>query len=199
MSAVAFGIYVGFLGLAFGLRSWIQYRQTGDLGFRGLSTGSASVRLAGVLLLLGLILTGAAPIADLFSFVDPLIAIDTPWLGRAGIVLAVMGGVITVTSQFQMGISWRIGVDEGEQTRLITRGLFSVMRNPIFTGMLLATAGLLLVVPNWLSVAALTSLFVGLEMQVRWIEEPYLIRVHKASYLAYAHEVGRFLPGMGRL
>ena len=92
-----------------------------------------------------------------------------------------------------------MGVDERETTPLITAGLFSLVRNPIFTGMLLATAGLLMMVPNLFSAAAFASLFVGLEMHVRRIEEPYLARVHGARYLSYGRVVGRFVPMLGRL
>ena len=50
--------------------------------------------------------------------------------------------------------------------------------------------------PSWLSVLAL---FVGLQIQVRIIEEPYLLRTHGDSYQRYAQSTGRFVPGMGRL
>ena len=38
----------------------------------------------------------------------------------------------------------------------------------------------------------------GLELQVRAVEEPYLLRTHGDAYRAYAARVGRFLPGVGR-
>ena len=56
-----------------------------------------------------------------------------------------------------------------------------------------------MLVPNYFSVAAFLALLVGLEMQVRWVEEPYLERVHGARYRSYARIAGRFLPGIGRL
>ncbi|MFL5908785.1 MAG: methyltransferase family protein, partial [Solirubrobacterales bacterium] len=37
-----------------------------------------------------------------------------------------------------------------------------------------------------------------LQLQVRFVEEPYLIRTHGDDYRAYASEVGRFVPGIGR-
>ena len=142
---------------------------------------------------------GAAPIAELLDLTEPPEMLDMAWLRGAGLTLAVLGMAVAVLSQYQMGDSWRIGVDLGETTPLITVGLFGVVRNPIFSGMLLATAGLLMMVPNWFSAVAFPSLFVGLEMQVRWVEEPYLARVHGARYLSYARMVGRFLPGVGLL
>jgi protein-S-isoprenylcysteine O-methyltransferase Ste14 len=36
-----------------------------------------------------------------------------------------------------MGASWRIGVDPSERTDLVTGGAFALVRNPIFSAMLL--------------------------------------------------------------
>ena len=35
-------------------------------------------------------------------------------------------------AQYQMSNSWRVGIDENNKTELITKGLFSYSRNPIF-------------------------------------------------------------------
>ncbi len=63
--------------------------------------------------------------------------------------------------------------------------------------MVLASIGLALLVPNWMTVAALAVLVLGLERQVRSVEEPYLHRTHGASYQAYVAATGRFVPGVG--
>ena len=47
--------------------------------------------------------------------------------------------------------------------------------------------------------AAALLLVVGIQLQVRLVEEPYLSRVHGVRYQAYAARAGRFLPGLGRL
>lgn len=65
--------------------------------------------------------------------------------------------------------------------------------------MLVATVGLALVVPNVVAALALAVLLIALELQVRWVEEPYLARAHGPSCRAYAARTGRFVPGCGRL
>ena len=40
---------------------------------------------------------------------------------------------------------------------------------------------------------------IALEIQVRLVEEPYLLRQHGDAYRNYAARVGRFVPGLGRL
>jgi protein-S-isoprenylcysteine O-methyltransferase Ste14 len=59
--------------------------------------------------------------------------------------------------------------------------------------------GLTLLVPNAIALAGLAMIITGSQLQVRLIEEPYLHRIHGASYHKYASRVGRFVPGIGRL
>ncbi|MBB4934751.1 protein-S-isoprenylcysteine O-methyltransferase Ste14 [Lipingzhangella halophila] len=47
--------------------------------------------------------------------------------------------------------------------------------------------------------AALAALIAAVQLQVRTIEEPYLLRTHGHAYRTYAVRTGRFLPGLGRL
>jgi protein-S-isoprenylcysteine O-methyltransferase Ste14 len=60
-------------------------------------------------------------------------------------------------------------------------------------------AGLLMLTPNVLAAASLVALLIALEIQVRAVEEPYLLRTHGDAYRRYAAETGRFVPGIGRL
>jgi protein-S-isoprenylcysteine O-methyltransferase Ste14 len=96
-----------------------------------------------------------------------------------------------------MGDAWRIGVREDERTQLVAEGAFAVVRNPIFSCMLVTAAGLVVLMPNWLSVASFAALLVAVELQVRFVEEPYLLRTHGQRYRDYASRVGRFVPGLG--
>ncbi len=98
-----------------------------------------------------------------------------------------------------MGESWRIGVDGDERTELVTDGAFRLVRNPIFTAMLITATGLAMIIPNVISILGLVALFAALEIQVRLVEEPYLRTVQGAEYLAYAQSAGRFAPGVGRI
>lgn len=184
--------------VAFGWRSFVQWRRTGSTGFRGLSGKAFSGAWIGgvsfVAALLAVVLAPVADLAELPRLFDP----PTP-LAACGFALFSVGLAITVLSQVHMGDSWRIGVDAGERTGLVHKGLFRVVRNPIFSAMWLTVAGVLLVVPNVLSVLALVALTAALELQVRLVEEPYLLRTHGDAYRRYAAAVGRFVPGLGRL
>ncbi|CAN5887367.1 hypothetical protein BH10ACT9_BH10ACT9_35310 [soil metagenome] len=65
--------------------------------------------------------------------------------------------------------------------------------------MLVFAAGVVLVTPNIVAVVGFVALLVSIEIQVRVVEEPYLLRTHGDTYANYAASVGRFSPGIGRL
>src|SRR5687767_7542739 len=197
---LALGLYVLYMALAFGLRTWLQLRRTGESGFKGISGRAGSLEwTAGVLFVVAVAVGVAAPVLDLLDVIEPLDALDAAGVRATGIAIFVVGLVATFYAQVAMGESWRIGVDERERTALVTTGPFAVVRNPIFAGMLPASLGLALLVPNVVAIAGLVALWVALEIQVRLVEEPYLLRAHGDSYRQYAARVGRFVPGLGRL
>lgn len=200
MAVLAIALYLLYLALAFGLRTLIQLRRTGSSGFHGLGGRPGSAEwIAGVGFTLALLLGAAAPVLALLDVVEPIAALDTTGTHIAGLVLALAGIGATFYAQVAMGASWRIGVDPAERTALVTGGPFALVRNPIFAAMLPTALGLTLLVPSWVALAGLAGLVLALELQVRVVEEPYLLQVHGGTYASYAARVGRFVPGVGRL
>jgi len=114
-----------------------------------------------------------------------------------GIALFLVGLAVVVAAQRAMGASLRLGIPS-EDTALVEGGLYAFVRNPIFTGMLLAFAGVVTMAPApatallWLAGAA------SIAWQVRE-EERHLLARHGDAYRRYAARVGRFVPGVGRL
>jgi protein-S-isoprenylcysteine O-methyltransferase Ste14 len=74
-----------------------------------------------------------------------------------------------------------------------------VVRNPIFSALILAAIGLAMMVPNPISIVGVFVLILAIELQVRFVEEPHLRQLHGDDYAVYASRVGRFVPGIGRL
>ncbi|MCY1045072.1 isoprenylcysteine carboxylmethyltransferase family protein [Corallococcus sp. bb12-1] len=116
------------------------------------------------------------------------------WSGWA---LVVVGFFVTVRAQLEMGASWRIGIDS-ERTELVTGGLFTLVRNPIFSGMLTVVTGVTLATPSAWTVMGWLDYVLLVSLQVR-LEEAHLLRLHGDAYARYAERVGRFVPGVGRL
>ncbi len=200
MAELALALYALYLMLAFGLRTWLQWRSTGSTGFHGVGGRPGSAEwLAGVGFVVALVLGASAPVLALLDLVEPLDALDRSGLHVAGVLLALVGIALTLYAQIAMGTSWRIGVDESERTELVTDGPFALVRNPIFSAMIPTALGLTLMVPSVVALIGFAALVVALELQVRVVEEPYLIRAQGASYEHYASRTGRFVPGLGRL
>ncbi len=174
-------------------RSLVQRRQTGSTGWRGISGRPGSLAWwAGISMVLACIGLVLAPVIGMLMPAEPV-----SWI-RLGLGAGawLVGTIVTIVAQLQMGDSWRIGVQEGERTELRTDGLFRWCRNPIFTGMLLTSGSMVLWVP--MAALAWVMLWLGLSLQVRHVEEPHLLQVHGAAYRAYALRTGRFWPYVGR-
>jgi protein-S-isoprenylcysteine O-methyltransferase Ste14 len=77
--------------------------------------------------------------------------------------------------------------------------MFAVVRNPIFTLIILTAFGLALMTPNVVVLAGVATIAVGINMHVRFVEEPYLRTTHGDEYFEYAAKVGRYLPRVGRM
>ena len=200
MAELAIALYVAYLALAFGLRSFVQWRSTGSTGFVGIGGRPLSAEwLAGVLFAVALVLGAAAPALALADVLEPIGALDTETAHIAGTILALLGIAATLYAQISMGDSWRIGVDSSERTELVTHGPFALVRNPIFSAMIPTALGLTLMVPSALAIAGFFALVIALELQVRIVEEPYLLRAQGATYAKYAAQTGRFVPGIGTL
>ncbi|OBI98642.1 isoprenylcysteine carboxyl methyltransferase [Mycobacterium alsense] len=194
MALVLFAIF-GVLG--FGWRSWLQYRRTGSTGFRGISVGGWLERAAGIGFVVALAVAVSAPILQEIGAVQPVRVLNEVWVQTIGIVVATVGIAATVYAQLEMGDSWRIGVDTSETTTLVHTGVFGRIRNPIYTAMFTFGIGIALVTPNVVALAGLVLLVATIELQVRRVEEPHLLRTHGEAYREYAASVGRFVPGVG--
>jgi protein-S-isoprenylcysteine O-methyltransferase Ste14 len=199
MAELALALYGVYFLVAFVLRGVMQKRRTGETGFKGLRPGAPAVEVvAGAGFVVALLAGGAAPALALADVAAPIAALDGGAGHAIGAVLAIGGIAATFAAQVAMGASWRVGVDPGERTDLVTTGPFALVRNPIFSAMLPTALGLTLLVPSWVAIAGLVGLLLALELQVRVVEEPYLRSVHGEAYDRYAARVGRFVPAIGR-
>ena len=152
---------------------------------------------ARVLASVGFLFALAAPVAELLGW-RAATFLDTVELRLAGLVLFALGLGGSVTAQVAMGASWRGDVDPDAWTELVTSGPFRWVRNPILTATAVTALGIALMVPNGFALLMLAASVAAWQVQVRLVEEPYLLRVHGEAYRAYAARTGRFLPGIGR-
>lgn len=197
MTTLALGLFLIYLLVAFLGRALLLKRTTGTAGWRGISgrPGSAAW-FGGVLFAVALALGVAAPVADLLG---ASVVFESDVLRGVGLAVFLAGASGSLVVQQAMGATWRVGVDATEQTDLVRAGPFSHVRNPFFTALVIAALGLTLMVPGFLAFLGLGLLVLAIELQVRAVEEPYLLAAHGDGYRAYAESTGRFVPGVGTL
>ena len=188
--------FVAFFLLAFVIRSMLVYRNTGinplvlprtqDVyGYVGMAFKVLMIGCAGVVTLLAFVPNASTWLGA----VTPLEITSIKRLGWS----CLLGSLLwMLTAQTQMGASWRIGIDSANRTELVSKGLFSVSRNPIFLATRLALLGFFLVAPNAATLAILAAAEVVIQVQVR-LEEKHLLGLHGSAYDQYFSEVPRWL------
>jgi len=190
------GYFIVYFLWAFVIRSWMVYRSTGinpmvlprDDSAYGLVGFYFKLTVAGLFVYVllyawvpgshGYFLTIQLPYVDDFQWV--------------GLVILGVAMVWTIIAQGNMKDSWRVGIDSERKTELITKGLFSYCRNPIFLGMLLVLAGLFLVTPNAATLIFWVVGYILIQVQIR-LEEEYLRRQHGEAYATFCRKVSRRL------
>ena len=129
---------------------------------------------------------------DLYEYLLPFWYLEKEILQIIGWVFLILSLSIVWIAQTQMANSWRIGIDEYNKTKLITTGLFSVSRNPIFLGILIANIGLFLVIPNAFTLLIISLSTISLNTQIR-LEEEFLIKEFGQEYNNYSKRVRRWI------
>ncbi len=128
----------------------------------------------------------------LYNYLMPVWYMENQLVIIAGLAIIHVALVWIIIAQYQMSNSWRIGIDEENKTSLVTKGIFSISRNPIFLGMIVTVFGLFLILPNALSFfLTLTSYFI-IQIQIR-LEEEFLERQHGRSYQDYKSKTRRLI------
>jgi protein-S-isoprenylcysteine O-methyltransferase Ste14 len=116
-----------------------------------------------------------------------------PWpaLRIAGVVLGVAGVVVFAIAVHTMRDSWRAGIPASDRTELVTRGIFSVSRNPAFVGFDLMYIGIAMICFNPALAGISLSSIAMLGSQIRR-EEEYLTATFGAPYTDYMNKTRRY-------
>lgn len=116
----------------------------------------------------------------------------SPVEGGAGIALCALGMAFAVWARLHIGRNWGMPMAEKEQPELVTTGPYAFVRHPIYTGILFAMLGSVLVVGPWYLVLvvpfALYFVYCGRE------EEKFLLRQFPAAYRDYMQRTKMLVP-----
>lgn len=184
-----------FYFFAFFFRSWLLYRSTGlspltfgnkddAHGFNGFAFKVISV--------LGIFLIAVyCLLPDSQAYYLPFWYLASNRLKLIGWILLHLSLIWVFIAQLQMKDSWRIGIDQKHSTPLVTKGFFSISRNPIFLGIIILDLALFMVLPNTFTLVIACCSIYAIQIQVR-LEEAFLIQRHGNLYEEYCQKVNRW-------
>ncbi len=109
-----------------------------------------------------------------------------------GVGLCLGGVLILVLSLVSFGGSFRVGIDAEQPGRLVTTGIFSVSRNPIYVGFFLFLIGQFLAFPSWTTLTALGFAAALFHRQVTR-EEEFMRQRYGQEYAEYCGRVRRYV------
>ena len=116
------------------------------------------------------------------------------WRAAVCVLLFALAAVLSWISSRALAGQLRVDAALGADHRLVRSGPYALVRNPIYTSMLLVLCAVAVVIAGWkLFVAALLLFAVGTEIRVR-IEERLLASHFGEEFQAYKRTVPAYLP-----
>jgi putative Ca2+/H+ antiporter (TMEM165/GDT1 family) len=193
--ALGIGLLAVIAGLAVRVRApRVPAMGAGPGPYRAPRRKPPTGRISGALLLLSVLLGLAAPLLVAADVLQPIPLLADPGWVVVGAGVLLLGVTLLLAAQVEVGLRRRYWRDTGIRPKLATRGMHGRVRNPGLTGLVLAMAGTLLMVPTLLAVLATVLLLVAVQIQVRAVLEPDLANRFGEAYLEYQGRTGRFLP-----
>jgi len=126
-------------------------------------------------------------------FPELIRSIPTPFPIRvAGVALLFLGVLIFIAAMLTMRNNWRAGFDRGQNTSLVTTGIYRFSRNPAFVGFDLLYIGCAAAFPNAVNITAAFACVLLFHVQILG-EETYCAEAFGQEYADYRSRVRRYL------
>lgn len=109
-----------------------------------------------------------------------------------GFLIALVGDLIFLAAVICMKDSWRAGIPENDETKMVTTGLYAFSRNPAFLGFDFMYIGVFFMYANALTGVLTLFCILMLHLQILQ-EEKYLTSVFGDEYIEYKKRVFRYL------
>lgn len=118
---------------------------------------------------------------------------NTPLTAYAGIILTLTGIIFAIWARFYLGGNWSGVITVKENHTLVTRGPYSIVRHPIYSGFLLGVFGTVLVWREVRGLVGVALVLLLLLMKTR-LEEKFMIQEFGAQYTEYRRRVKALIP-----
>jgi len=139
------------------------------------------------------------------GFVTPLIYALTNWLdfanytlpawaGWLGVLLLATGVLIFWRAHADLGLNWSPSLEIREKHELITRGIYGVIRHPMYASQWLVAMATPLLLQNWIAGFLNLLVFIPFYLMRVKAEEQMMLDSFGAQYQEYMKKTGSVLP-----
>lgn len=109
-----------------------------------------------------------------------------------GFILMLSGGIVFILAIVTMKSNWRAGYSKGQDTELVTTGIYKYSRNPAFLGFDMLYIGCALAFPNPINIIVTMVAVVLFHFQILG-EEKFLADTFEERYTDYKYKTMRYL------
>ncbi len=119
---------------------------------------------------------------------------NSPIVAYIGIAFLIIGGIIMVTSRIQLGKYGTPVVHTGEKHKLVTKGLYKIVRHPMYFGATFMMLGPYIAFKSMFVSIAIVFLYIPLMKARISIEEETLIGTFGDDYRNYMKRTKKLIP-----
>lgn len=129
--------------------------------------------------------------SDWLDFADYTLPVWAGWLG----VLLIAGAVFVFwRAHADLGLNWSPTLEIREKHELITRGIYSIIRHPMYASQWLWVIAQPLLLQNWVAGFLNLLIFIPFYLLRTRAEEQMMLETFGNQYIVYMQNVGSVLP-----
>jgi protein-S-isoprenylcysteine O-methyltransferase Ste14 len=115
-----------------------------------------------------------------------------PWRAGIGLVLFALGLGFAISARMHIGRNWGSPMTQKDEPELVTSGPYSLVRHPIYSGILLAGMGTAVALSwVWLTAVGLAGVYF---LYSAMVEERYMTAQFPDGYPAYKRSTKMLVP-----
>jgi protein-S-isoprenylcysteine O-methyltransferase Ste14 len=116
------------------------------------------------------------------------------WMGWLGVVILVAGLYVFWRAHEDLGVNWSLSLEIREQHELITRGIYGIIRHPMYASQWLWVIAQPLLIQNWIAGVLNVPFFLIFYLMRVNAEEQLMLEQFGEQYRSYMERVGGVFP-----
>lgn len=150
-------------------------------------------------ILLGLLSLGGLPFPLIYAFTNWIDFANytlPAWASWRGVLLTIAALYVFWRAHADLGVNWSPSLEIREKHELITRGIYGVIRHPMYASQWLLSIATPLLLHNWIAGFLNLLVFIPFYLLRVKAEEQMMLDSFDVQYQEYMKHTGRVLPKM---